>query len=527
MPNSTKIILLSLHSHLLSSVKSNQKIRKTLGRCLSLSNGENISDLKRFLLEFDADAKEGRYWLKYFKNFSHTQRPFAIAHLDDDVFERKDMLENLSSSLCFLQRNGMKCIIVHGKSFPCNKPISFQEFNINRERQIKNSLELATSFENNRTYSKILFSGSGVLRSNTPRLSQPLQSSRTSSKDTIKSRFSKNGEDYRGELTDINYQIIEWALKSDSIPILGTLAETPSGKLVLTQSDTVLDRMSLHFQPLKILLLNSTGGLVDASQDKNSSNNQVVIPQINLPSDLESTLNLSNLDDITRKRIININKMLGHLSPQSSVVITSADQVLKELFTHRGSGTLFKHIDTFIQTNNLRDIDKNRLVNLINTTFEKTLKYDFFEKLQDKIDRMFVSENYNAAAIITHEEGLIIPYLNKFVISSDIQGLGLSETLWNLLKFQYKTLIWRSSHTNKINPWYFKNCEGSWSNGQWIVFWYGISDPETSHRAIKTVLNIDISFENSPSKPAASNKLAASDISSPTPKSDPPLIISL
>jgi hypothetical protein len=46
--------------------------------------------------------------------------------------------------------------------------------------------------------------------------------------------------------------------------------------------------------------------------------------------------------------------------------------------------------------------------------------------------RVFVSEHYRAALIITLEEG--IPHLDKFAVSEDAQGEGLGRAAWQVMR---------------------------------------------------------------------------------------------
>jgi hypothetical protein len=41
---------------------------------------------------------------------------------------------------------------------------------------------------------------------------------------------------------------------------------------------------------------------------------------------------------------------------------------------------------------------------------------------------------------------------------------------------------------------YFKKCEGSWTNGEWIVFWYGVPSHRMSNILTDYALTLDDSF---------------------------------
>lgn len=102
---------------------------------------------------------------------------------------------------------------------------------------------------------------------------------------------------------------------------------------------------------------------------------------------------------------------------------------------------------------------------------------------------------YSAAAIITREPlSSDTPYLDKFVVSSSKQGEGTSQILWECIRQDLGKLFWRSRATNRINPWYFKHCDGSFVNGSWIVFWFGLSDIRESYQLVEYAKRVPDSF---------------------------------
>ncbi|XP_051251088.1 N-acetylglutamate synthase, mitochondrial isoform X2 [Dicentrarchus labrax] len=96
------------------------------------------------------------------------------------------------------------------------------------------------------------------------------------------------------------------------------------------------------------------------------------------------------------------------------------------------------------------------------------------------------------------------PYLDKFVVSSSKQGQGTSHILWECIRQDLGKLFWRSRATNRINPWYFKHCDGSFVNGVWTVFWFGLTDIRDSYELVEYAKNLPDSFH--PSSLTASQK---------------------
>nr|XP_039332866.1 N-acetylglutamate synthase, mitochondrial isoform X4 [Saimiri boliviensis boliviensis] len=120
----------------------------------------------------------------------------------------------------------------------------------------------------------------------------------------------------------------------------------------------------------------------------------------------------------------------------------------------QGSGTLFKNAERMLRVRSLDNLDQGRLVNLVNASFGKKLRDDYLASLRPRLHSIYVSEGYNAAAILTMEPVLGgTPYLDKFVVSSSRQGQGSGQMLWECLLRDLQTLFWRSRVTNPINPW--------------------------------------------------------------------------
>lgn len=76
------------------------------------------------------------------------------------------------------------------------------------------------------------------------------------------------------------------------------------------------------------------------------------------------------------------------------------------------------------------------LFNLFNfcfsRSFNKLLRPDYLEGIAHKLHSIYVSENYNAVAILTKEEGVNgVPYLDKFAVSTKIQ-VRLKENQLNI-----------------------------------------------------------------------------------------------
>ncbi|XP_019636459.1 PREDICTED: N-acetylglutamate synthase, mitochondrial-like isoform X1 [Branchiostoma belcheri] len=450
---------------------------------MSFMNGA-AHDLKRFLEEVGTDPKEARYWLKQFQRSTDADHPFAVVQVDQEVFTKPEMLEGLGSCLAFLHRHDMKPVIVHGCAVPEEVEMTPQVLYNVKNQLVEDSMRMVNVLEAQGAPARPLFSGGCILEAE-PK--NPLSA------------------DLRGTVKEVNPEPLKWCLRSGHIPVISTLGETSTGQVMTIDSSEATEQISQILAPLKVMFLNTQGGIVDRGD-------QQTVVQVNLPADLENLLQQPWCTLAIKQKVLRISELLNKLPPESSVVITSANAVLTELFTHHGSGTFFKNTEPIKKYKNLADVDLKRLNELIKRSFGRVLKDDYWERLQDRLNTLYLSEGYNAAAIVTNEQVDGMPYLDKFSVSTQIQndekarareeyyyreqleGQGTSEMLWEHVRRDFKSLFWRSRGSNKINPWYFKRSEGSWSDGQWTVFWYGVSQPKLSYELVDFAAKLPSSF---------------------------------
>ncbi|XP_006823230.2 N-acetylglutamate synthase, mitochondrial-like [Saccoglossus kowalevskii] len=392
-------------------------------------------DLKRFLEEFGTDPREARYWLKNFQRNTDPWKPFAVVQVDQEVFKKPELMDSLGSSISFLLRHDMKAVVVHGSVLPEEAALSNDILQASRYQLTTETMQMVNALEAHGAPAHPLFSGGNVLKA-----------------DLTKSGFN-------GKITHVNTQPLEWCLRSGHVPVVSSIGETDTGQLVNIDACHTVEEVAKVLKPLKVMYLNTSGGFMN-------ENSQVQ----------------------------RISSLLNQLPSQSSVVITSANTLLTELFTHRGSGTFFKITEPIHVYHDLDDISLDRMLALLTRAFGRMLSKDYFTNLGDRLHTLYLSENFNACAVITQENEVAVPYLDKFAVSAHSQGEGTSEMLWESVRKDFKSLFWRSRSSNMINPWYFKRSEGSWSNGEWTVFWYGVSDPKVSYELVDYAASLPSSF---------------------------------
>jgi len=163
-------------------------------------------------------------------------------------------------------------------------------------------------------------------------------------------------------------------------------------------------------------------------------------------------------------------KLIVESVPQRlSVTVVNPLQLLRELFTVNGAGTLIRRGSRIDVHTTWDGIDRARIVGLFASAFERPVRDDFFAQ---PLERIFVEENYSGAAVV--QVTPVAPYLTKFAVERQAQGEGIGGELWSLLARDFPSFFWRSRPANPISSWYGKQCDGFARNAEWHVFWRGI-----------------------------------------------------
>ncbi|KAJ1654269.1 Amino-acid acetyltransferase, mitochondrial [Dispira simplex] len=149
----------------------------------------------------------------------------------------------------------------------------------------------------------------------------------------------------------------------------------------------------------------------------------------------------------------------------------------------------------------LQMVDATKLQILLESSFGRTLlSEDYWRRIQYSVDVIIVAGDYQGAAILTRETAAeplspestpfhhpilggavtsrsAVPYLDKFAISPQSQGMGIADILWKnmCLTYPHQPWTWRSRYNNKVNPWYFDRSDGHVRIPQspWVCFWSG------------------------------------------------------
>ena len=413
------------------------------------------------LLSNMASAKEIQQYLKRFSQLDAER--FAVVKVGGAIL--RDDLDALVSSLSFLQQVGLTPIVIHGAGPQLD------------ERMKAAGIEKVTVDGLRVTDAAALAIVRQVSQQENLRLVEALQAQGVRATSITSGVFecdflSKRKYGLVGVVDSVNTAGIQAAMKVGSIPVIASLGETAGGQILNVNADWAANELVKTLQPYKIIFLTGTGGLLDGDGQ--------VIDSINLSTEYAALLKQPWLHSGMRVKIEQIHDLLMELPPSSSVSITRPDQLAKELFTHRGSGTLVRRGEQVRVLTSWKGVDLRRLKTLIESGFGRKLQPDYFERT--KPHKVYVSEHYRAALIITLEDGL--PHLDKFAVSDDAQGEGLGRAAWQVMRSQTPQLFWRARNGNPVNDFYFDEANGCVKGEKWNVFWYGLEGWEQMRYAV-------------------------------------------
>ena len=429
------------------------------------------------LLSSMASAKEISQYLKRFSQLDAAR--FAVVKVGGAVL--RDDLAALTSSLAFLQDVGLTPIVIHGAGPQLDEAMAAAGI----EKQTVNGLRV--------TSPEVLAIVRRVFHAQNLRLVEALQQADTRATSIVSGVFETEYLDREtyglvGEVQGVNLASIQASLQAGSIPVIASLGETAGGQILNINADVAANRLVRVLQPYKIVFLTGTGGLLDEAGR--------VIDSINLSTEYEHLLAQPWVNGGMRVKIEQIKDLLDTLPLSSSVSITRPDELAKELFTHRGSGTLVRRGERVLQADSWSELDLARLRELIESAFGRVLAPDYFQRMP--LHRAYVSENYRAAIILTNvggpphegttQQGMTqqgMTYLDKFAVLDEAQGEGLGRAVWQVMREQNPRLFWRSRHGNGINPFYVAEADGCFKQERWNVFWYGLDGFDQIERCVE------------------------------------------
>jgi len=465
------------------------------------STAEDQHALRSSVIQFInkiASKREVQQYLNRFRSVSSPQ--FAVIKVGGAIVT--DHLQELCTSLVNLNRLGLFPVVLHGGGPQLNKMLEAAGV----EPQFEDGIRI--------TDAKTLALARSLFMDTNLQLVEGLEKRGVRARPVISGVFTadfldKDKYKYVGQITNVNKDAIEGAIKAGCLPVVMSMAETPEGQALNVNADVAAAELAKALEPLKIVYLSEKGGLFNGETGK-------LIEDINLDEEYDELMTLPWVKYGTRLKIKQIKELLDDLPKSSSVAIIAPADLEKELFTDSGAGTLIRrgnkvHVATSLAE--IKDIDqlKKALVRDRETSDEDNAVDQLVKTLERKEFRAYFDGPMEALAIVfPPNEQSSFAQLATFTISRDGWLTKVANNVFASIQKDYPRLTWTVKANDENLTWFYDHADGSLresDNGE-ILFWYGDEGTEQAaklmdeFRARGRLMLGSVDFEPRPHKVA-------------------------
>eukprot|EP00123_Amoebidium_parasiticum_P017792 comp23989_c0_seq1/m.42636 comp23989_c0_seq1/g.42636 ORF comp23989_c0_seq1/g.42636 comp23989_c0_seq1/m.42636 type:complete len:582 (-) comp23989_c0_seq1:332-2077(-) len=468
---------------------------------------QNEKNLISELLTHFKQTSEVRQYLKYFGSVDSPDK-FAIIRFSGDVLNNREHLAQTASALSFLQRVGLLPIVVHGAGL----------FTGRRSQNVDQVAQSGTAEAALQAAQHYMEAVNAALVAELRMLgveAAPLRE-KVFGVTAVDSSTTSQWAGITGAIESVDMKTISVNIKAGRIPVVASMGRVAEGERkgsVLTFSTwDATTALAKKIQPLKVIMLRPEGNLCDENGEKisrvtlttdydhlmgfhpatpSSSPSPTTTPAPSSPTETESAPRLCARD---KQELQDIKSLFEVLKPGTTVAVTNPANLAKELFTHKGAGTLVSKGEQVWRIPTLKDprVDTAHLASLLEEVFKAKLAPAFMPGLPDRLWQLYLAESYRGVAVVTKgPRG--IAYLDKFAVHPTAQGDKLGELVWQAMVRNEKKLFWRSRSANPVNAWYFEQAHGAYKAGYWTVFWRGLNDEEIME-CVKDALSYPATF---------------------------------
>lgn len=419
-----------------------------------------IRRIVRQVLSQLGGSREARYYLGQYSEGDGMH--FAVIKVGGALVEHQ--LEALASALGFLANLGLMPIVLHGAGPQLDAALEAAKVPTVKHKGLRV------------TTPEVMEIARPVIYRANRQLVAALESQGVRAQGVLHGVFECDYLDQEalglvGDIKHVELEAITEAIGHGLLPVVACLGESKTGQVMNINADFAARELIWAVQPHKIIFLTETGGLLDEAGR--------VISAISLRTDYGWLIEQPWVHSGMKLKLEQIAQILERLPDTASVSITSVDSLARELFTHRGAGTLIRMGERIIEFSEFDETMKERARNLLETSFERRLKPDYFDGLP--LECVIASESFGAMAIVLKGvDG--IPYLDKFAVTPEAQGAGLGAAVWQALIHRCPQLYWRSRTDNPVTQWYFEQADSSYTEKSWVAFARGIKDYEKIRR---------------------------------------------
>ncbi len=431
-------------------------------------------DIRQTIVHLLSNMSDGKEIRSYLQRFSELDRSrFAVIKIGGAIL--RDSLDETAAALAFLHTVGLTPIVLHGGGPQLDETLAKRGISSEKIDGLRV------------TGPEVLDAARDTFIEQNILLVEAIRDQGVSAHGLTEGAFDADYLDREryglvGEPSQVHLPLIQSIIASDAIPILTCLGVAPGGQLVNMNADSATRALVHAVQPMKIIFLAAVGGLLDGDMR--------LIESINLASDYEHLMSQEWVHSGMRLKLAEIKLLLDDTPLSTSVSITTPSGLVKELFTHGGSGTMIRRGELIEKVTDKLALDRGQVEKLVEEAFGRNLDPAWWSDLE--LETAYLSESWRAGALVARLEDFA--YLDKFAILEDARGEGLARTVWAHVLADYPVLYWRSRTENGFNTFYAEEADGSVKRGPWTIFWKGEPDFEHVAARVNAIASLPASF---------------------------------
>ena len=402
------------------------------------------------LLSQISDKKEIRSYLNRFSEVGKTR--FAVIKIGGAIIA--EQLEETASALAFLHRVGLTPVVLHGGGPQLDQEITKRGIDTPKIDGLRVTQAAALDA------ARDVFFGANIKLVEAIR-EQGVAAHSLPTGVLEADYIDRETYGFVGEPTLVRQGMLQNSVAAGAIPIISCMGIGPGGQMLNINGDSATRALVAALEPMKIIFLSGVGGLLGEDGE--------ALHSINLATDFSALMAADWVHSGMRLKLQEIAQLLESAPLSTSVSITSPEGLLRELFTHGGSGTLVRMGEAIHKYSQKSELNKAQLIQLIQTAFERPLTPGWWDDLE--LDSAYVTESYRACAIVKDFGGTA--YLDKFAVLEKARGEGLAHAIWRRIESNHPSLFWRTHKDNGFNEFYAERATGSIKRGEWTIYWYG------------------------------------------------------
>ncbi|KAK9472434.1 Aspartate/glutamate/uridylate kinase [Dipodascopsis tothii] len=423
------------------------------------------------LLNNIGSKREVEQYLKYFTSVDNQQ--FAVIKVGGAIITQN--LEELASSLAFLNHVGLYPIILHGTGPQINEILEKEGV----EPEYHDGIRV--------TDSKTMSVVRKCFLEQNMKLVEALEKHGVRARPIIGGVFTaeyldKDKYDLVGRITSVDKSSIEASIRAGALPVLTSMAETYDGQILNINADVAAGELARVVQPLKIVYLNEKGGLIHGETGE-------IISVINLDEEYDSLMKQPWVKYGTKLKIKEIRDLLMHLPRSSSVAIISTGDLEKELFTDSGAGTMIHRGFKIVTTDKVADFPSAGALKQAllrdSTIANETAAEAYAATLESTPFTAYSDEPLEVLAVVKEAKNGGPAYVDIFSGTHEAWTNKVTDNVWNTLQSKHAALQWVIKEDHERASWFFDRADGSFVKNGHIFFWAGVDSPDAVTDMIK------------------------------------------